>query len=132
MKYVEIYVLGVYIMETGVGKWYTILRYKGHDKLISGEVAGWNACRMTFVAIAEGLRTLKEPCNVTVYTQYNFISNAMQGVWKRKSNLDLYALLDDQGARHTVKYEFYKNIKPVFRAKWKEIRAAERMANRVE
>lgn len=59
MRYVDIYVFGGFIEDSGVGYWQTLLRYGKHEKYISGRIAGWNSIRCTMVAIAEGLKALK-------------------------------------------------------------------------
>ncbi len=115
MRYVDIYVFGGFIEDSGIGYWQTLLRYGKREKYISGRIAGWNSIRCTMVAIAEGLKALKEPCNVTVYTQCDFIPKTFEVGWKRKSNLDLWMVIDDSAAVHTVQYRWYQKIKSVFR-----------------
>lgn len=117
MKYVDMYVFGSYLRDRNIGIYRTLLRYNGHDKVISGTERSENSIRMTMIAIIEGLRALKEPCNVTVYSQADFFQKTQENGWKRKSNLDLWAVIDDKSAQHVVKYVWYTDIRSVFRGK---------------
>lgn len=122
MKYVDIYVIGS-SDEDGNGAWAALLRYNRATKLIRGCAAGTNAIRMTMTAIAKGLEALKEPCNVTIYTQMNHISNTYELGWRRRRNLDLWADIDKAAENHTVAYHWYTAIKRVFKgncSNWKE------------
>ena len=114
MRYVDIYVFGGFVEDSGTGYWQALLKYGKHEKYISGRIAGWNSIRCTMAAIAEGLKALKEPCNVTVYTQCDFIPKTFEIGWKRKSNLDLWMVIDDSSAVHTVQYKWFKGIRAVF------------------
>lgn len=114
MKYIDIYVIGSSDTSKN-GAWAALLRYNHVAKLIRGNEANTNAIRMTMKAIAKGLEALKEPCNVTVYTQMNHISNTYERGWKRKSNLDLWEEIDRAAEKHTVAYHWYTGIKRVFK-----------------
>lgn len=114
MKYVDIYVYGNYWEDMGCGQWLVLLRYGSHKRFINGKVNNSSVNRTTLTAICEGLRALKEPCNVTVYTQCDYIPKTFELGWKRKSNADLWALIDDLSVKHTVCYKWYKGIKAVF------------------
>lgn len=116
MKYVDIYVYGNSI--GGSGMWLTLLKYGKRERLLKGfEKQNSTVNRLTLVAIIEGLRALKEPCNVTVYTAIDYIPKTFELGWKRKSNLDLWALIDDKSRPHTVRYSYYSGIKAVFSGK---------------
>lgn len=114
MKYVDIYVYGGYFKDSGSGYWMALLRYGKHERLLKGDGRD-NTVRCTMTAIAEGLRALREPCNVTVYTQCEFIPKTFELGWKRKNNADLWMVIDDMSKSHTVCYKWYKDIRLVFK-----------------
>lgn len=115
MKYVDIYSIGVSDSSYNAA-WAVLLRYKGRDKIIRGELTNTNAIRATMTAIIKGLESLKEPCNVTVYTQFDFIPNAFELGWRRRKNLDLWRRIDELGEIHSVNYKWYTKISTVFKA----------------
>ena len=115
MKYVDIYCIGV-SDASHIGAWAALLRYKNKEKIIRGEVENTNAIQATMIAVIKGLESLKEPCNVTVYTQVDFIPKAFELGWRRRSNLDLWRRIDELDERHSVKYKWYTKIATVFKA----------------
>lgn len=114
MKYVDIYCIGV-SDASHVGAWAALLRYKGKEKIIRGELEDTNAIRATMTAIIKGLECLKEPCNVTVYTQFDFIPKVFELGWRRRSNLDLWRRIDELDEIHSVNYKWYTKISVVFK-----------------
>lgn len=109
MKYVDIFVVGS--ANSCRATWAVLLRYKGKDKLKSGRLEESNIIRATMTAIIEGLKSLKEPCNVTVYTELDFIPKTFELGWNRQKNRDLWELIDEYSAPHTVKYKWFGKIK---------------------
>lgn len=113
MKYVDIYCIGV-SDSSHIGAWAALLRYKGYEKIIRGKIENTNEIRATMIAVIKGLECLKEPCNVTVYTQLDFIPKAFELGWRRRSNLDLWHRIDELDEIHSVKYKWYTKIATVF------------------
>jgi ribonuclease HI len=64
--------------------------------------------RMEMLACIEALRTLKEPSEVKLYSDSKLVINCATGKWKRKKNLDLWALFDPLLEKHKVKFEWVK------------------------
>ena len=58
-----------------------MLLYKGAEKQISGYAEESTNNRMELTAVLMGLCALKEPCEVTVYTDSAYISNAFHNGW---------------------------------------------------
>ena len=67
-KKVEIYTDGACSGNPGVGGWGVVMLYKGHKKEASGAEQSTTNNRMELTAIIQGLKMLKEPCIVTVYS----------------------------------------------------------------
>lgn len=67
-KQVEIYTDGACSGNPGIGGWAAVLLYNGHRKEISGAFDDTTNNRMELTAIIEGLKQLKEPCDVTLFS----------------------------------------------------------------
>ncbi len=84
MKKVEIFTDGACKGNPGPGGWGSILRYKGIEKEISGGEAETTNNRMELTAVIKALELLKEPCEVTLYTDSQYVSNALTLGWAEK------------------------------------------------
>ncbi len=117
-KVVEIYTDGACSGNPGAGGWGAVLLYKGHKKEISGAQNDTTNNRMELTAIIEGLKMLKEPCIVTVYSDSAYsVEPFLQGWihgwimkgWKTSSkdevkNVDLWQALLDLMHIHEVSF----------------------------
>ncbi|MEE0060218.1 MAG: ribonuclease HI [Acutalibacteraceae bacterium] len=84
MKNVEIFTDGACSGNPGPGGWGSILRYKSTEKEISGGEANTTNNRMEITAVIEALALLKEPCNVTLYSDSQYVCNALTKGWAKK------------------------------------------------
>lgn len=84
MKKVEIYTDGACSGNPGPGGWGTILRYNGREKELSGGDPHTTNNRMELAAVLSGLRALKEPCEVTLYSDSQYVCNALTQGWAKK------------------------------------------------
>ena len=84
MKNVEIFTDGACSGNPGPGGWGSILRYKTTEKEISGGEANTTNNRMEITAVIEALALLKEPCNVTLYSDSQYVCNALTKGWAKK------------------------------------------------
>ena len=83
MKKVEIYTDGACSGNPGAGGWGTILVYNGHEKEMSGGEANTTNNRMEMMAVIEGLKALKEPCEVTLTSDSQYVCNAIAKGWAK-------------------------------------------------
>lgn len=60
------------------------LRYNEHEKEISGGEAVTTNNRMEISAVIGALSLLKEPCNVTLYSDSQYVCNALKLGWAKK------------------------------------------------
>ena len=105
----------------GAGGWGVLLRYGGHEKeLFGGETQTTNN-RMELTAVLSGLKTLNRPCDVVICTDSQYVKNGMESWihnWKKNGwkttgrqpvkNADLWQQLDEQVARHRVRWQWVK------------------------
>lgn len=81
MKEVTLYTDGACSGNPGVGGWGAVLMFKGFEKRISGAELSTTNNRMELTAVIEGLKCLKEPCEVTVYSDSAYTVNAFNNGW---------------------------------------------------
>ncbi len=111
MKKVYLFSDGSSLGNPGPGGWCALLRYKEHEKIFKGNEPHTTNNRMELKAVIEGLRALKEPCEVELYSDSNYV---VQGIeewlpkWKRKNfkgvkNPDLWQEYLRISAPHRIK-----------------------------
>jgi len=81
MKKVTLYTDGACSGNPGVGGWGAVLIYNGFEKRFSGAEGSTTNNRMEITAVIEGLSRLKEPCEVTVYSDSAYTVNAFNNGW---------------------------------------------------
>ena len=121
MKTVTIYTDGACSGNPGPGGWAAILRYGAREKAISGGEAETTNNRMELLGAISALQLLKEPCAVDLYTDSQYLANAInQGWlkswkargWRRKEgplkNPDLWQALDELLETHSVTFHWVK------------------------
>lgn len=116
MKHVDIYTDGACRGNPGRGGWGAILVYGGVEKELSGGEVSTTNNRMELTAAIRALSALREPCEVTLYSDSKYLVDAIEKGWARswrakgwrkadKSpalNPDLWEALLSQLERHNV------------------------------
>ena len=109
MKKVTLYTDGACSVNPGVGGWGVVLMYNGYEKRISGAQDETTNNRMEMTAVIEGLKCLKERCEVTIYSDSAYVVNAFVNNWLNLWEKNGYKKADN---------------KPVLNADlWKELKA---------
>jgi ribonuclease HI len=78
MKEVTIYTDGACSGNPGPGGWAAVLLYNEHKKEISGGEEHTTNNRMEMMAVIEGLKQLKEPCRVSLYSDSAYLINGFK------------------------------------------------------
>lgn len=81
MKKVTLYTDGACSGNPGIGGWGAVLMFNGYEKRISGADKSTTNNRMEITAVIEGLKCLKEPCEVDVYSDSAYTVNAFNSGW---------------------------------------------------
>ena len=81
MKEVSIYTDGACSKNPGPGGWASVLLFGEHRKEISGYISSTTNNRMELTAAIEGLRALREPCSITLYSDSSYLINAFVKRW---------------------------------------------------
>ncbi len=116
-KKVTIYTDGACLGNPGPGGYGVALLFGGHRKELSGGFRLTTNNRMELLAVIVGLRSLNERCSVTVYSDSQYVVNAIEkgwaarwraNGWKRNKkekaiNADLWQQLLDLCDAHEVK-----------------------------
>ena len=84
MKKVEIFTDGACKGNPGPGGWGAILRYGKAEKEISGGESSTTNNRMEISAVLEALKCLKESCDVTLYSDSQYVCNSINKGWAKK------------------------------------------------
>jgi len=121
MKKVQLITDGACLGNPGPGGWAAILRYNDKKKEIWGCASHTTNNRMELTAAIEGLKALREDCEVEVVTDSEYLKNGITNWihgWKRKGwmtaakkpvvNQDLWKALDEQVNRHKATWTWTK------------------------
>ena len=122
MKHIQIFTDGACSGNPGPGGWGAILRYKAHEKELSGGEAETTNNRMELMALIAALEQLKAPCEIDLCSDSQYVINGLQKGWAKgwrargwkkadKSpalNSDLWARLLDLSEAHTIHYNWIK------------------------
>ena len=81
MKSIEIYTDGACSGNPGPGGYAGILIYNGIEKIVSGAKLNTTNNQMELLAVINSLKTLKETCNITLYTDSAYVCNAITQNW---------------------------------------------------
>ncbi len=84
MKKVNIYTDGACSGNPGPGGWGAILEYNGLEKELSGGEIQTTNNRMELLAVIEALKSLKEPCEVSLYSDSSYVVRAVSEGWALK------------------------------------------------
>jgi len=121
MKQVEIYTDGACRGNPGPGGWGVLLRSNGHEKeLCGGELETTNN-QMELLAAIKALESLKEPCQVELFTDSNYVKKGITEwiiKWKTNGfknskkkpvvNAELWMKLDKIASQHNVNWQWVK------------------------
>lgn len=121
MKNIEIFTDGACRGNPGPGGWGVLLRYGKKEKTLHGGERDTTNNRMELTAAIEGLNALKEPCEVRLVTDSQYVRKGItewMANWKKRGwrtaakkpvmNVDLWQALDQACERHKVAWEWVK------------------------
>lgn len=122
LKKIRIYTDGACSGNPGPGGWGTILIYEGFKKELSGGEAVTTNNRMELMAVIAGLEALKEPCDVTIYSDSKYVVDSINMGWADKwqknswmrnkkekaKNPELWERLFQAMERHKVNFVWVK------------------------
>lgn len=105
----------------GPGGWGAILRWKGHEKELSGAAAATTNNRMELTAAIAVLEALKRPSRIVIHTDSEYVKNGVtrwvtgwvRNNWRNAAkdpvaNMDLWKLLLESQKRHEVEWKWVR------------------------
>ncbi len=122
MKNIDIYTDGACSGNPGSGGYGIVLLYNGKRKELSQGYKLTTNNRMEMLAVIKSLEALKEPCNVTLYSDSKYVIDAItkgwvekwkKNNWKRNktdmaSNIDLWEIMLELLNKHNVNFIWVK------------------------
>ncbi len=118
---VEIWTDGGCKPNPGPGGWAAILRFRGHERELSGAEVATTNNRMELTAATEALTTLKRPCRVILHTDSEYVRNGVTRWhtgwvlrnWRNANgdpvaNQDLWRRLLDAAERHQIEWRWIR------------------------
>lgn len=121
MKKVEIFTDGACKGNPGVGGWGALLRHADKEKGLCGGEKHTTNNRMELMAAIKGLEALKEPCQVVLTTDSQYVRQGITSwlsKWKRNGwkasgnkpvkNQDLWQRLDILAEKHDMQWKWVK------------------------
>lgn len=121
MKEVTLYTDGACKGNPGIGGWGAWLTFGPHEKRLCGGEHDTTNNRMELMGAIEGLKALREPCKVSLYTDSSYVQKGITewlAGWKRKGwktaskqpvkNQDLWQQLDEMCQKHQVEWHWVK------------------------
>ncbi len=121
MKQITVYTDGACKGNPGPGGWGALLQYGDKARRLCGGERDTTNNRMELRAAIEALQALKEPCQITLFTDSVYV---MQGLtqwlpgWKKRGwltadkkpvkNQELWQQLDAAAARHQIDWRWVK------------------------
>lgn len=120
-KYVEIFTDGACKGNPGPGGWGAILNYNKHKKEICGSSPNTTNNVMELTAVIKALQILKEPCNIILTTDSNYVKDGITNWihnWKKNGwktankktvkNKEIWIELDKLSSMHKIKWKWVK------------------------
>jgi len=78
LKKVQIFTDGSSLGNPGAGGWCAILRFNKHERILKGGKKLTTNNEMELMAVLEGLKALKEPCEVDLYLDSKYVADAIK------------------------------------------------------
>jgi ribonuclease HI len=116
MKHVKLYTDGACKGNPGPGGWGALLVYGSTEKELSGHEENTTNNRMELRAAIEGLKALKNPCRIDLYTDSSYMRDGMmqwrfgweKRGWKKVANVEIWQELIAAAARHDITWHWVR------------------------
>ena len=84
LKQITIHTDGSCLGNPGPGGYGVVLEYHGYERELSGGYRSTTNNRMELMAVIAGLEALKQPCQVTVYSDSEYVVESVTKGWARR------------------------------------------------
>lgn len=116
MKEIVVYTDGSCLNNPGAGGYCAILLYKDKKKVIKGGEDNTTNNKMEIKGVLEALRALKEPCKIELFTDSNYVCEAINSYlekwvkrnWSEVKNIELWKEYLELSKPHEIKANWIK------------------------
>jgi len=119
--HIQLYTDGSCLGNPGPGGWAALMRFKGTEKMFSGGQLDTTNNQMELMAVIEGLKALKKPCHIDLYTDSKYVLDGytkwLDGWkargWKKSDkkpvlNKEYWVMLDKYAKDHKIDWHWVK------------------------
>src|SRR3982750_4295812 len=85
-----------------------VLGFKGYWKAVGEYLGNATNQQAEIHAAYIGLKTLKEPCKVKIYSDSRYVVETMTGNFRKKTNHDWWQKLDRAASKHEIEWQWIK------------------------
>ncbi len=85
-----------------------VLGFKGFWRAVGEYLGNATNQQAEIAAAALGLANLKEPCKVKVFSDSRYVVETMTGNFRKKTNHEWWARLDQAASKHEVEWQWIK------------------------
>ncbi len=114
---VHIFAAGSYSGKTKTGGWAVVLRFREHQKTLSGQTKNTSANRMHLQAAIEGLRTLNRPMPVHLYTASDYLKDGATR-WVKGWQANNWQTKTGKAVSHRDLWEIISHLNQQYRIQW--------------
>lgn len=111
MKIVKLFSDGSCLGNPGVGGWAYILEYNEYQKKDSGASEKTTNNQMELTAAIMGIKALKEPCEIKLFTDSSYVANAINSWLKNWIKKDFKKVQNVELWKEYIKVSSIHNIK---------------------
>ena len=104
--------------QSGDGGWAYHLSYRGFDRSESGFEAGTTNNRMELTAAVRALAALREPCEVTLITDSQYLKKAFSDGWLAKWQRNGWQTANREPVKNRDLWEQLLNLSKTHRVTW--------------
>jgi ribonuclease HI len=113
-----------------------LLGYKGIWRAVGEYLGTATNQQAEIVAAAIGLESLREPCEVDLFTDSRYVVETMNGRYRRKMNKEWWNRLDEAASRHKVNWQWTRGhvghlLQETADVTARRIASAERVENQI-
>ena len=122
MKKIILYTDGACSGNPGVGGWGAILEYNGTEKEMSGVCENTTNNQMELTAVIQGLKALKEPCEVDVFSDSAYVVNAFLEDWLTSWQLNGWKNANKKAVKNVDLWQELLNLCVIHKVKWHKVK----------
>ncbi|BCV20604.1 ribonuclease HI [Moorella sp. Hama-1] len=122
MKQVTIYTDGACSGNPGPGGWGAVLIYGDKRKELSGAEPRTTNQRMELTAAIEGLKALKEPCQVRLHSDSAYLINAFRQGWLKRWQRNGWQTINKKPVENQDLWQELLQLTAQHRVEWVKVR----------